>query len=81
MNACFYGQKDVVQLLLNHSERIELNARDTIGALYPFLMARQPMKTIENVPINSETNSLRMDCAKQTSYFIYLNSVNYHNCE
>ncbi len=51
------------------------NAREIIGALCPFSMARQPMKTIENVPINSETNSLRMNWPKQTSYFIYLNSI------
>ena len=29
--ACQRGHKDVVQLLLDHSERIELNARDNSG--------------------------------------------------
>ena len=31
MRACRYGQKDVVQLLLEHSERIELNERNNRG--------------------------------------------------
>ena len=31
MTACDDGHKDVVQLLLNHCERIELNARDNNG--------------------------------------------------
>ena len=28
MEACYYGHKDVVKLLLEHSEKIDLNARD-----------------------------------------------------
>ena len=31
MMACLHGHKDVVQLLLDHSERIELNARTECG--------------------------------------------------
>ena len=31
MRACLTGHKDVVQLLLEHSERIDLNARDNDG--------------------------------------------------
>ena len=31
MYACCNGDKDVVQMLLNHSERIDLNARDNYG--------------------------------------------------
>ena len=31
MLACYYGHKNVVKLLLDHSERIELNARDDFG--------------------------------------------------
>ena len=31
MKACYYGHKDVVQLLLEHSERIELNAKNEFG--------------------------------------------------
>merc|ERR1711983_277543 len=31
MAACFFGHKDIVQLLLDHSKRIELNAKDNYG--------------------------------------------------
>ena len=31
MKACHHGHKDVVKLLLDHSERIDLNATDDIG--------------------------------------------------
>ena len=31
MNACYNGHKDVVKLLLEHSERIELKARSING--------------------------------------------------
>ena len=31
MLACNHGHKDVVKLLLDHSEKIELNARDHYG--------------------------------------------------
>ena len=31
MRACYHGHKDVVQSLLNHSERIDLNASDIVG--------------------------------------------------
>ena len=39
MIACFYGPKNVVQLLLNYSERIELNARTYLGGSNAFMMA------------------------------------------
>ena len=31
MTACYKGHKDVVKLLLGHSEKIELNARNKFG--------------------------------------------------
>ena len=36
--ACFYGHKDIVQLLLKHHERIELNAK-TNGGTTAFMLA------------------------------------------
>ena len=32
MVACYNGRKDVVQMLLDHSERIDLNARNNYGS-------------------------------------------------
>ena len=38
MWACFYGHKDVIQLLMDHSDRIELNARSNLG-MTAFILA------------------------------------------
>ena len=55
MIACWNGHKDVVQLLLNHSERIELNARDTIGRT-ALMIARQRGHQEVVQLINSKSN-------------------------
>ena len=39
MLACKNGHKDVVQLLLDHSERIDLNAKDDYGGITAFMLA------------------------------------------
>ena len=40
MRACVNGHKDVVQLLLDHSDKVELNAKDVNGST-AFILACQ----------------------------------------
>ena len=67
MEACLNGHKDVVQLLLDHSERVELNARDNIGnTAFIFACYGAKKNVIQLLVDNSERIEVNETVLKRT---------------
>ena len=66
MYACALGRKDVVQLFLDHSDRIELNARDSFGrTAFMFACSRGRKDVVKLLLDCSEVVDIKI----QGSYF------------
>ena len=61
MWACIMGHKDVVELLLDHSERIDLNARNTFGSTAIMCACWNGHKNIVKLLLNMNNSDQNVD--------------------
>ena len=62
MWACFFGWKDVVQLLLNHSERIiELNPKDDLGVTAFMLACENGHKDVVQLLLDRSDRNIELN--------------------